>query len=155
MKDLKINLEQSAQTEMTFTVENDVMYQVLKYKPERAKKTARSVPLGKSVKGSVLFSKTGNNTIIERIRLYNVSAKKRSITIYKSPHAKVNMSGDRLSVSVPIVLHRDPEELRIALKVYADLLIEEADNIAYFLLHEASSEIEGIWQEENESNTNS
>lgn len=155
MKEFKMNLEQNAQSEMTFVVENDVLYQQLRYSPHQAKKQSRSLPLGKAMKGSVLFVKTGNNQIIERIRLYKERECKRSVVLFKSSHTKLKMRNNKLTLSMQLDLNRDMDELRNELGQYSVLVQEEIEEIAYYLMHEAYSNIDQAWcEEEMDEHTN-
>lgn len=108
------------------------------------------LPIGKALRGSVIYVKdpsdqTGN-TIAQQINIYRNAGKKYSTSIYDSRHAHVKVSQSRITVSMSFSLCDDPERLKARMQNFANIIIDESDEIAAMLNQEGDTKVQEAWQ---------
>ena len=108
------------------------------------------LPLGKALKGSVVYTKdpsdhTGN-TIQQQICLYRNNGKRYSTSIFDSRYSHVKVSQSRVTVSMSFPLSDDPERLKARMQNFANIIIDESDEIAAMLNQEGADKVQEAWQ---------
>ena len=118
--------------------------------------TTLDFPLNTPLKGSVRFTedkscKTGKR-YLQTIRLYRKNGKKHSTSIYDSRYAHVKVSQNRLTCTMSISLTDDPQRLIARMQNFANIVIEESDEIAAMLHQEGANKVLEAWQTLAEEN---
>ena len=108
------------------------------------------LPIGKALRGSVIYVKdpsdqTGN-TIAQQINIYRNAGKKYSTSIYDSRHAHVKVSQSRITVTMSFSLCDDPERLKARMQNFANIIIDESDEIAAILNQEGDARVLDAWE---------
>ena len=108
------------------------------------------LPLGKSLRGSVFYSldpsdPTGN-TIAQQIHLYRSNGKKYSTSIHDTRYSHVKVSQSRITVSMSFPLGDDPTRLKARMQNFANIIIDESDEIAAMLNQEGDELVLGAWE---------
>ena len=108
------------------------------------------LPIGKALRGSVVYLKdpsdhTGN-TIAQQINLYRSNGKKYSTSIHDTRYSHVKVSQSRITVSMSFPLGDDPTRLKARMQNFANIIIDESDEIAAMLNQEGDELILGAWE---------
>ena len=108
------------------------------------------LPIGKALRGSVVYLKdpsdhTGN-TIAQQINLYRSNGKKYSTSIHDTRYSHVKVSQSRITVSISFPLGDDPTRLKARMQNFANIIIDESDEIAAMLNQEGDELILGAWE---------
>lgn len=114
------------------------------------------LPLGKALKGSVVYfidpSDPTGNTIHQQVSIYRHQGKKYSTSIYESKYSHVKVSQNRVTVTMSFPLTDDINRLTARMQNFANIIIEESDEIAALLGAEGADKIQEAWQELAEQN---
>ena len=117
--------------------------------------TLMDLPLNKSLKGSIIIredkSCKSGTRYLQQIRLYRNAGKKYSTSIYDSRHAHVKVSQSRITVTMSLSLTDDPERLKARMQNFANIIIDESDEIAAMLNQEGDTKVQEAWQFLNQS----
>ena len=109
------------------------------------------LPLNKALKGSIQFvedrSCQSGKRFLQTIRFYRSNGKRYSTSIYDTRHAHVKVSQSRLTLNMSIPLPDDPQRLTARLQNFANILIEESDEIAAMLSLEGTTKVQDAWGE--------
>ena len=112
--------------------------------------TLMDLPLNKSLKGSIIIredkSCKSGTRYLQQIRLYRNAGKKYSTSIYDSRHAHVKVSQSRITVTMSLSLTDDPERLKARMQNFANIIIDESDEIAAILNQEGDAKVQEAWQ---------
>ena len=112
--------------------------------------TLMDLPLNKSLKGSIIIredqSCKSGTRYLQQIRLYRNAGKKYSTSIYDSRHAHVKVSQSRITVTMSFSLCDDPERLKARMQNFANIIIDESDEIAAILNQEGDAKVQEAWQ---------
>jgi hypothetical protein len=108
------------------------------------------LPVGKALRGSVVYLKdpsdhTGN-TIAQQINLYRSNGKKYSTSIHDTRYSHVKVSQSRITVSMSFPLGDDPTRLKARMQNFANIIIDESDEIAAMLNQEGDELVLGAWE---------
>ena len=107
------------------------------------------IPLNKALKGSIQFEEDrsfkNGKRYLQTIRLYRQNNKKYSTSIYDSRYAHVKVSQSRLTMTMSISLTDDPERLKARMQNFANIIIEESDEIAAMLHQEGATRVQEAW----------
>ena len=108
------------------------------------------LPIGKALRGSVVYLKdpsdhTGN-TIAQQINLYRSNGKKYSTSIHDTLYSHVKVSQSRITVSMSFPLGDDPTRLKARMQNFANIIIDESDEIAAMLNQEGDELALGAWE---------
>jgi hypothetical protein len=108
------------------------------------------LPIGKALRGSVVYLKdpsdhTGN-TIAQQINLYRSNGKKYSTSIHDTRYSHVKVSQSRITVSISFPLGDDPTRLKARMQNFANIIIDESDEIAAMLNQEGDELVLGAWE---------
>ena len=86
------------------------------------------------------------NTIHQQICLYRHNGKKYSTSIFDSRYSHVKVSQSRVTVSMSFPLTDDPERLKARMQNFANIIIDESDEIAAMLSQEGAEKVQEAWQ---------
>ena len=114
------------------------------------------LPIGKALRGSVVYLKdpsdhTGN-TIAQQINLYRSNGKKYSTSIHDTRYSHVKVSQSRITVSMSFPLTDDPTRLKARMQNFANIIIDESDEIAAMLNQEGDARVQEAWHTIEQSN---
>ncbi len=119
---------------------------------DRSQQTSNmlDLPIGKALRGSVVYLKdpsdhTGN-TIAQQINLYRSNGKKYSTSIHDTRYSHVKVSQSRITVSMSFPLGDDPTRLKARMQNFANIIIDESDEIAAMLNQEGDELVLGAWE---------
>ena len=108
------------------------------------------LPLGKSLRASVTYFKDSSdltgNTIQQQIHLYRSNGKKYSTSIHDTRYSHVKVSQSRITVSMSFPLGDDPTRLKARMQNFANIIIDESDEIAAMLNQEGDELVLGAWE---------
>jgi hypothetical protein len=108
------------------------------------------LPLNKSIKGSIMFredkSCKDGTRYLQTIRFYRNAGKKYSTSIFNSRYSRVNVSQSRITVSMSFPLTDDPQRLKARMQNFANIIVDESDEIAAMLNQEGDTKVQEAWQ---------
>ena len=109
-----------------------------------------NLPFDKALKGSITFQRDpsvkNGKYIRQVVRLYQKTTAKRSASILETRYSKVRVSNTRVTVTMSFPLCDDPLRLKARLQNFANIIIDESDEIAAILNQEGSQKIQEAWQ---------
>ena len=109
------------------------------------------LPLEKALRGSITFQRDpsvkNGKYIHQVIRVYRKTATKKSAPIYETKYARVSVSKSRVTVSLSFPLCDDPDRLKARLQNFANIIIDESDEIAAVLNQEGDTKVQEAWQQ--------
>ena len=152
MKQNTINIPQAAliPASTMFHQEDGSITQLVYFDRSRTSPAQVELPLGKALRGSVIYIKdpsdhTGN-VVQQQINLYRNAGKKYSTSIYDSRHAHVKVSQSRITVTMSFSLCDDPTRLKARMQNFANIIIDESDEIAAMLNQEGDARVLDAWE---------
>ena len=108
------------------------------------------LPMGKSLRASVTYFKDSSdltgNTIAQQIHLYRSNGKKYSTSIHDTRYSHVKVSQSRITVSMSFPLGDDPTRLKARMQNFANIIIDESDEIAAMLNQEGDARVFDAWE---------
>ena len=108
------------------------------------------LPYGKALRASVTYLKDpsdfSGNTIAQQVNIYRSGGKKYSESIYDTRHAHVRVSQTKVTVSMSFTLSDNPERLKAQLQNFANIVIDETDEIAAMLSQEGAEKVQDAWK---------
>jgi deoxyribose-phosphate aldolase len=152
MKQNTINIPQAALIPAsTMILQEDGNIKQLVYIDRSHKSDAQlELPMGKSLRASVTYFKDSSdlsgNTIQQQIRLYRNASKKYSTSIHDTRYSHVKVSQSRITVSMSFPLGDDPTRLKARMQNFANIIIDESDEIAAMLNQEGDELVLGAWE---------
>ena len=109
-----------------------------------------NLPFDKALKGSITFQRDpsvkNGKYIRQVVRLYQKTTTKRSAAILETRYSKVRVSNTRVTITMSFPLCNDPLRLKARLQNFANIIIDESDEIAAILNQEGSQKIQEAWQ---------
>ena len=112
--------------------------------------------LNKPIKGSIRFTEdkscTDGKRYLQTISYYRNAGKKYSTSIFDTKHSHVKVSQSRVTVTMSFPLCDDPQRLTARLQNFANVIIDESDEIAAMLNQEGASRVQEAWQTLAEEN---
>ena len=109
-----------------------------------------NLPLDKALKGSITFQRDpsvkNGKYIRQVIRLYKKTTAKRSASILETRYSKVRVSNSRVTVTMSFPLCDDPTRLRARMQNFANIIVDESDEIAALLNQEGDTKVQEAWQ---------
>lgn len=145
---------------MRFVKEGDELEQYMNFR-KPTKKAGEQVrdfnlPLGKALKGSVIFEKDptakDGKHIIQKVRVYKKTKVKSTAPILETRYSRVNVSKSRVTVTMSFPLCDDPLRLKARLQNFANIVIDESDEIAAILNQEGDTRVQEAWKTIQQSN---
>lgn len=108
------------------------------------------IPLGKALKGSIVFRRdpdVKNGMYYEQfVRIYRKNTKRSTAPILETRYSRVNVSRSRVTVTMSFPICDDPQRLKARLQNFANIIIDESDEIAAMLNQEGAQKVQEIWQ---------
>ena len=115
-----------------------------------------NLPFGKALKGSITFQRDpsveNGKYIRQVVRLYKKTTNKRSASILETRYSKVRVSNSHVTVTMFFPLCDDPVRLKARLQNFANIIIDESDEIAAILNQEGDAKVQEAWQTIQQSN---
>ena len=152
MKQNTINIPQAALIPASTMIhqENGNITQLVFIDRSQQTSNMLDLPIGKALRGSVVYMKdpsdhTGN-TIAQQINLYRSNGKKYSTSIHDTRYSHVKVSQSRITVSMSFPLGDDPTRLKARMQNFANIIIDESDEIAAMLNQEGDELVLGAWE---------
>jgi hypothetical protein len=112
--------------------------------------TLMDLPLNKTLKGSIMIredkSCKAGTRYLQTIRLYRNAGKKYSTSIFDSQYSHVKVSQSRVTVTMSFPLGDDPARLKARMQNFANIIIDESDEIAAMLNQEGDTKVQEAWQ---------
>ena len=109
-----------------------------------------NLPFDKALKGSITFQRDpsvkNGKYIRQVVRLYQKTTAKRSASILETRYSKVRVSNTRVTITMSFPLCNDPLRLKARLQNFANIIIDESDEIAAILNQEGSQKVQEAWQ---------
>ena len=144
-----------------FVKDGEDLEQYMKFR-KPTKKTGENpitvdLPLGKALKGSVIFGKdpdfNDGKHIVQKIRVYKKTKVKSTAPILETRYSRVNVSRSRVTVTMSFPICDDPQRLKARLQNFANIIIDESDEIAALLNQEGAQKVQEAWTSINQSNS--
>ena len=141
-----------------FLQEDNRITQLVYIDPRTTTKEAPlDLPMGKALRASVVYLKDASdlsgNTIQQQIRLSRGAGKKYSTSILDTRYSHVKVSQSRVTVTMSFPLCDDPDRLKARLQNFANIIIDESDEIAAMLNQEGAEKVQEAWTSINQSNS--
>ena len=114
-----------------------------------------NIPIGKAMKGSITLLHdplSKNKKVLQQVRIYRKTRQNNTTPIYSTQHARVNVSRSRITVSLSFPLNNDPTRLQARMQNFANIIIDESDEIAAILNQEGDARVQEAWQTIEQSN---
>lgn len=145
---------------MTFEKQGDDLSQYLTFrkpiKSDSEEPANFDLPLDKALKGSVIFRKDptakDGKRIVQTVRVYRKTKTKSAAPIIETRYSRVTVSKSRVTVSMSFPLCDDPQRLKARLQNFANVIIDESDEIAAMLNQEGDTKVREAWQTIEQSN---
>ena len=116
-----------------------------------------NLPFDKALKGSITFQRDpsvkNGKYIRQVVRLYKKTASKRSASILETRYSKVRVSNSRVTVTMSFPLCDDPTRLKARMQNFANIIVDESDEIAALLNQEGDIKVQEAWHNLNETTT--
>ena len=134
-----------------FLQEDNRLTQLVYIDPRTTTKEAPlDLPMGKALRASVVYLKDASdlsgNTIQQQIRLSRGAGKKYSTSILDTRYSHVKVSQSRVTVTMSFPLCDDPDRLKARMQNFANIIIDESDEIAAMLSQEGTAKVQEAWQ---------
>lgn len=112
-----------------------------------------NLPFDKALKGSITFQRDPSvrdgKYIRQIVRLYKKTTAKRSATILETRYSQVRVSNSRVTVTMSFPLCDDPTRLRARMQNFANIIVDESDEIAALLNQEGDTKVQEAWHNIN------
>ena len=109
-----------------------------------------NLPFDKALKGSITFQRDpsvkNGKYIRQVVRLYKKTTAKRSASILETRYSKVRVSNSRVTVTMSFPLCDDPTRLKARMQNFANIIVDESDEIAALLNQEGDVKVQEAWQ---------
>ena len=116
-----------------------------------------NLPFDKALKGSITFQRDpsvkNGKYIRQVVRLYKKTSTKRSASILETRYSKVRVSNTRVTVTMSFPLCDDPLRLKARMQNFANIIVDESDEIAALLNQEGDIKVQEAWHNLNETTT--
>lgn len=147
-------------TAMCFVKEGEELSQYMNFrKPSKKLREVTDdfdLPLNKALKGSIIFEKDpeakDGKQILQRVRVYKKTKVKSTAPILETRYSRVNVSKSRVTVTMSFPLCSDPLRLKARLQNFANIIIDESDEIAALLNQQGDERVQEAWQTIDQSN---
>ena len=147
-------------TAMCFVKEGEELSQYMNFrKPSKKLREVTDdfdLPLNKALKGSIIFEKDpeakDGKRILQRVRVYKRTKVKSTAPILETRYSRVNVSKSRVTVTMSFPLCSDPQRLKARLQNFANIVVDESDEIAAILNQEGDTRVQEAWQTIDQSN---
>ena len=89
----------------------------------------------------------------QQVRIYRKNTKRSTAPILETRYSRVNVSRSRVTVTMSFPICDDPTRLKARLQNFANIIIDESDEIAAMLNQEGSQKVQEAWTSINQSNS--
>jgi hypothetical protein len=144
---------------LAFHKQDDELQQYLSFKrPTRKRGTTpkeMELPIGKAMKGSIILHKIDSSSGLhyeQQVRIYRKNTKRSTAPILETRYSRVNVSRSRVTVTMSFPICDDPTRLKARLQNFANIIIDESDEIAAMLNQEGDARVQEAWQTIEQSN---
>ena len=134
---------------LEFQSHNNELQQYLSFKrPTRKRGTTPNeveLPIGKALKGSIILHKIDSSSGLhyeQQVRIYRKNTKRSTASIYESRYSKVRVSNSRVTVTMSFPLSDDPSRLKARMQNFANIIVDESDEIAALLNQEGDIKVQ-------------
>jgi hypothetical protein len=114
-----------------------------------------NLPFDKALKGSITFQRDpsvkNGKYIRQVVRLYQKTVTKRSAAIFETRYSKVRVSNTRVTVTMSFPLSDDPLRLKARMQNFANIIVDESDEIAALLNQEGDTKVQEAWHNLNQN----
>jgi hypothetical protein len=86
------------------------------------------------------------------VRVYKKTKHKNTAPILETRYSRVNVSHSRVTVTMSFPICDDPTRLKARLQNFANIIIDESDEIAAMLNQEGDARIQEAWKTIDQSN---
>jgi hypothetical protein len=138
---------------LAFRKHDDELIQCLSFKrPVRKRGTTPNeveFPIGKAMKGSIILHKIDSSSGLhyeQQVRIYRKTTKRSTAPILETRYSRVNVSRSRVTVTMSFPLCDEPDRLKARLQNFANIIIDESDEIAAMLNQEGTAKVQDAWQ---------
>lgn len=138
---------------LAFHKQDDELQQYLSFKrPVRKRGTTPNeveLPIGKALKGSIILHKIDSSSGLhyeQHVRIYRKTTKRSTAPILETRYSRVNVSRSRVTVTMSFPLCDEPDRLKARLQNFANIIIDESDEIVAMLNQEGTAKVQDAWQ---------
>ena len=142
---------------LAFHKQDDELQQYLSFKrPVRKRGTTPNeveLPIGKALKGSIILHKIDSSSGLhyeQQVRIYRKNTKRSTASILETRYSRVNVSRSRVTVTMSFPICDDPQRLKARLQNFANIIIDESDEIAAMLNQEGAARVTDAWKSIND-----
>lgn len=144
---------------LAFRKHDDELIECLSFKrPVRKRGTTPNeveLPIGKAVKGSIILHKIDSSSGLhyeQQVRIYRKNTRRSTSAILETRYSRVNVSRSRVTVTMSFPLSDEPNRLKARLQNFANIIIDESDEIAAMLNQEGDTRVQEAWKTIEQSN---
>ena len=141
---------------LAFHKQDDELQQYLSFKrPVRKRGTTPNeveLPIGKAMKGSIILHKIDSSSGLhyeQQVRIYRKTTKRSTASILETRYSKVRVSNSRVTVTMSFPLCDDPLRLKTRMQNFANVIVDESDEIAALLNQEGDIKVQEALQQIN------
>ena len=134
---------------LEFHKQDDELQQYLSFKrPIRKRGTTPNeveLPIGKALKGSIILHKIDSSSGLhyeQQVRIYRKNTKRSTAPILETRYSRVNVSRSRVTVTMSFPLSDDPSRLKARMQNFANIIVDESDEIAALLNQEGDIKVQ-------------
>ena len=157
----KVNIQTNVliPADLAFHKQDDELQQYLSFKrPTRKRGTTPNeveFPIGKALKGSIILHKIDSSSGLhyeQQVRIYRKNTKRSTASILETRYSKVRVSNTRVTVTMSFPLCDDPLRLKARMQNFANIIIDESDEIAAMLSQQGAEKVQDAWKTLAEEN---
>ena len=161
MKQKKVNIISNELIPAVFALqceEKEVEQHIFFTKPTKKRHTHPSeveMPLGQALRASVTYKKVASSSgrsMEQIVRLYRKNTRKSSETILHTRYSRVSVSKTRVTFTMSFPLCEDPVRLQARLQNFANIIVDESDEVAAMLNQEGMEKVHEAWGSINQYN---
>jgi hypothetical protein len=86
------------------------------------------------------------------VRIYRKTTKRSTAPILETRYSRVNVSRSRVTVTMSFPICDDPQRLKARMQNFANIIIDESDEIAAILNQEGDARVQEAWKTIDQSN---
>jgi hypothetical protein len=108
------------------------------------------------MKGSIILHKIDSSSGLhyeQQVRIYRKTTKHSTAPILETRYSRVNVSRSRVTVTMAFPICDEPDRLKARLQNFANIIIDESDEIAAMLNQEGAEKVQEAWTSINQSNS--
>lgn len=157
MNNINLQQAQNLPANLIFNQQENKLKQIILFQQDK-QATDIKIPFGKALKGSIFFVKdpadTNGNNICQIISIYRSTPKKYSSSIRLTNYSNVKVTQNKIHINLSMQLTDDPEKLKRQIQNFANIIIDETDEIAEMLNQDGAEKVMEAWNALNDQTTN-